>query len=193
MNRCFGRLAELPVSRRVTRQWDMWQGGVAAVQARTRRNTVDAADTMMTTFVNPMDHRGVSETGDKTWSRKTGVVEMVKVDVGAQSRKAKRRSYERRQKALKRLNRNRGKAETLGENPLFDQRPQPLPLHSDDVSEGVPQTGVAICDYDANELDEISLREGDFVEQIVDVGEGWGQGTNARTGKTGTFPLSFVE
>ena len=60
---------------------------------------------------------------------------MVKVDVGAQSRKAKRRSYERRQKALKRLNRNRGKAETLGENPLFDQHPRKETVSP---SEGTP-------------------------------------------------------
>ena len=31
------------------------------------------------------------------------------------------------------------------------------------------------------------------VEAVVDTGDGWAKGTNARTGKTGTFPLSYIE
>ena len=140
------------------------------MQARTRRKTVDAADTTTNTFVNPMEHGAVGSDGAmasygaagkrNTTPRKIAAVEMVKVDVGLQSRKAKRRSYEQRQTALKRLNKKRREAETVGENPLF-RHPQFKATHSNDVSEGAPQSGVAICDYEATELDEISLREGD--------------------------------
>ena len=55
LNRCFGALTELPAAKRVTRQWDLWQGGEAAVQARTRRKTVDAKDNSTSTFVNPLN------------------------------------------------------------------------------------------------------------------------------------------
>eukprot|EP00946_MAST-07B_sp_MAST-7B-sp1_P001694 g1694.t1 len=119
INRCFGTLAELSVSRRVTRQWDMWQGGEAAVQARTRRKTVDAADTTTNTFVNPIE-RGAA-------------VEMVKVDP-------------------------------------WSRHPQFKATHSNDVSEGAPQSGVVTCDSEATERDEIGLREGDLVERLVDLG-----------------------
>ena len=143
------------------------------MQARTRRNTVDAADTTTNTFVNPMEHGAAGKRN--TTPRKIAAVEMVKVDVGLQSRKAKRQSYEQRQTALKRLNKKRREAETVGENPLF-RHPQFKATHSNDVSEGALLSGVAICDYEATELDEISLREGDRVERVVDASGGWGQG-----------------
>ena len=54
-------------------------------------------------------------------------------------------------------------------------------------------SSLAKYDYEPSELDEISLQEGDVVEAVVDTGDGWAKGTNARTGKTGTFPLSYIE
>ena len=52
---------------------------------------------------------------------------------------------------------------------------------------------VALYDYEARELDEISFEEGDVVESVVDEGGGWGKGRNTRTGAFGTFSMSFVE
>ena len=54
-------------------------------------------------------------------------------------------------------------------------------------------SSLAKYDYEPSELDEISLQEGDVVEAVVDTGDGWAKGTSARTGKTGSFPLSFIE
>ena len=52
---------------------------------------------------------------------------------------------------------------------------------------------MALYDYEARGLGEISLEEGDVVESVVDEGGGWGKGRNTRTGEVGTFPMSFVE
>jgi hypothetical protein len=38
----------------------------------------------------------------------------------------------------------------------------------------------------------IELCEGDVITNIVAVSEGWAQGTNARSGKTGLFPSNYV-
>ena len=52
-------------------------------------------------------------------------------------------------------------------------------------------TGVALYDYEADESNEISLREGDHVMDIHFVSDDWWQGTC--NGKTGLFPASYVE
>ncbi len=51
---------------------------------------------------------------------------------------------------------------------------------------------VAFCDYEAAEEDEIDLAEGDEVEVVAVVGDGWTHGRNMRTGNTGAFPTSYI-
>ena len=45
----------------------------------------------------------------------------------------------------------------------------------------------------ANDNDEISLEEGDVLEDLQDLGDGWTRGRNARTGEVGTFPSAYTE
>ena len=146
--------------------------------------TVDAKDNSTSTFVNPLNPMDggqtarPQETAPAPPRGKAAAVEMIKVEIGAQSRiKAKRRSYERRQLSIKRLNKKRRDADAT----------DGVPLHLEH-----PSKGTAMHDYKSSEEDEISLRQGDIVKQIVSVGGGWGYGTNISTGETGTFPLSFV-
>jgi hypothetical protein len=47
-------------------------------------------------------------------------------------------------------------------------------------------------DYEIGEDNEIELREGEYVTQILQVDEDWWQGTNVH-GKTGLFPAVYVE
>ena len=104
------------------------------------------------------------------------------------SRKAKRRSnHEQRQLAMATVNqKRREKAAMVEQNPMVD-------LGIQQVADEASWSGVALYDYEARELDEISLEEGDVVESVVDEGGGWGKGRNTRTGEVGTFPMSFVE
>jgi hypothetical protein len=208
MNRCFGELAAAArvtsarVSRRVTKEWDMRHGGETAVQARIRRNTVEAGDN--TTMVNPVADSQIGEeaktksiaietgisvepgantrinlmTGRQTKSKrrggrktKSGNIEMVQF---AQSRKARRCSYDKRLSTLKKLNQQR--APRIGNNPML-----------------LSQNRTAAYKYSADADDEIDLEDGDVIEDVVDYGDGWSSGRNARTGEIGSFPSSFVE
>ncbi|KAJ3041204.1 hypothetical protein HDV00_009742 [Rhizophlyctis rosea] len=51
---------------------------------------------------------------------------------------------------------------------------------------------LALYDYAAEESNEISLQENEHVTNIVQIDEGWWQGTNGR-GETGLFPANYVE
>ena len=60
---------------------------------------------------------------------------------------------------------------------------------------GVSKTGesrVAAHVYEATSDDEIDLEEGDVLESVEDLGDGWSQGTNTRSGCSGLFPTSFT-
>ena len=52
--------------------------------------------------------------------------------------------------------------------------------------------GTALYDYDKDEDNEISLREGELITSIVEQEGGWYSGTNSR-GETGYFPGNYVE
>ena len=47
--------------------------------------------------------------------------------------------------------------------------------------------------YAAEADDEIDLIEGDALGQIEELGGGWWQGRNVRTGEFRAFPVSYVE
>ena len=47
--------------------------------------------------------------------------------------------------------------------------------------------------YTAKDNDEINLEEGDVLEDLKDLGDGWAEGRNARTGEVGTFPSSYTD
>ena len=116
-----------------------------------------------------------------------------KLDMASvQSRTAKRRSnHEQRQIAIAKLNQKRREKAMVGQNPLVD-----FGIHQGiehEVTDKAPWSGVAVCRYEARELDEISFEGGDVVESVVDEGGGWGKGRNTRTGAFGTFPMSCVE
>ena len=48
-------------------------------------------------------------------------------------------------------------------------------------------------DYAAQDEEEIELAEGDVVEDVEEVDEGWVKGTNKRTGKRGMIPSNYIE
>ena len=48
-------------------------------------------------------------------------------------------------------------------------------------------------DYDAADVDEVTIKEGDVVSQGQIIAEGWMVGTNTRTGLTGMMPSNYVE
>ncbi|KAI8441562.1 hypothetical protein MSG28_015144 [Choristoneura fumiferana] len=65
-----------------------------------------------------------------------------------------------------------------------------IPKHSADVKQKVY---VAMYDYEANDSDEVSFREGDFICNVTAIDEGWMTGQVLRTGRTGMLPANYVD
>ena len=145
---------------------------------------------------NPMEQiRGdESSSSSSSSSRRNGAkqttpqreVEMVEVNVALKaappSRKAKRRSYEARQAALKNVNERRRKGRTAN-NPAL------RPPSDADAGAFFRASHAYVAEAD----DEIDLLEGDQIDQMEDLGGGWWHGRNVRSGEVGAFPASFVE
>lgn len=51
----------------------------------------------------------------------------------------------------------------------------------------------AIYDYEAQDVDEVSFREGDVIFEVESVDSGWMTGRVERTGKVGMLPANYVE
>ncbi|XP_034136260.1 LIM and SH3 domain protein Lasp isoform X4 [Drosophila guanche] len=51
----------------------------------------------------------------------------------------------------------------------------------------------AIYDYEAQDVDEVSFREGDIIYEVESIDSGWMTGRVERTGKTGMLPANYVE
>ncbi|KAI5634675.1 nebulin repeat domain-containing protein [Phthorimaea operculella] len=52
---------------------------------------------------------------------------------------------------------------------------------------------IAMYDYQANDSDEVSFREGDLISNVTSIDEGWMTGQVLRTGRTGMLPANYVE
>ncbi|CAK1548988.1 unnamed protein product [Leptosia nina] len=52
---------------------------------------------------------------------------------------------------------------------------------------------IAMYDYEANDSDEVSFREGDLISNVTSIDEGWMTGQVLRTGRTGMLPANYVE
>ncbi|XP_037880648.1 LIM and SH3 domain protein Lasp isoform X7 [Glossina fuscipes] len=51
----------------------------------------------------------------------------------------------------------------------------------------------ALYDYEAQDIDEVSFREGDIIFEVEAIDSGWMTGRVERTGKTGMLPANYVE
>ena len=51
----------------------------------------------------------------------------------------------------------------------------------------------AIYDYEAQDNDEVSFKDGDIIINAVPIAEGWMTGTVHRTGQSGMLPANYVE
>lgn len=60
------------------------------------------------------------------------------------------------------------------------------------AADGKPQW-VAQYDYAAADDDELSFKEDDVFEDIVDVDDGWVKGLHVASGKSGLLPSNYVE
>lgn len=56
-----------------------------------------------------------------------------------------------------------------------------------------PQVYIAMYDYEANDSDEVSFREGDLIMNVSAIDEGWMMGQVVRTGMAGMLPANYVE
>nr|XP_053621502.1 LIM and SH3 domain protein F42H10.3 isoform X2 [Plodia interpunctella] len=72
---------------------------------------------------------------------------------------------------------------------------QPPPAHHTHSSSAHAQKAVyvAMYDYEANDSDEVSFREGDYISDVTSVDSGWMTGRVLRTGHTGMLPANYVE
>jgi hypothetical protein len=50
----------------------------------------------------------------------------------------------------------------------------------------------AMYDYDAQDSDEVSFRDGDLIVNCTPIDEGWMTGLVQRTGQTGMLPANYV-
>uniref|UniRef100_A0A7M4ETI0 Nebulette n=1 Tax=Crocodylus porosus TaxID=8502 RepID=A0A7M4ETI0_CROPO len=65
-------------------------------------------------------------------------------------------------------------------------------LHSQPHSAGL-RTYRAMYDYSAQDEDEVSFRDGDYIVNVQPIDDGWMYGTVQRTGKTGMLPANYIE
>ncbi|KAI1242662.1 hypothetical protein IHE44_0000201 [Lamprotornis superbus] len=56
-----------------------------------------------------------------------------------------------------------------------------------------PRTYRAMYDYSAQDEDEVSFRDGDYIINVQPIDDGWMYGTVQRTGKTGMLPANYIE
>lgn len=71
------------------------------------------------------------------------------------------------------------------------------PLTPESGSKGAGNRGQGLCaiavyEYEAAEEGEVGFAEGDLIESIDQIDEGWWSGTNPQ-GETGLFPSNYVE
>ncbi|XP_048693922.1 nebulette isoform X6 [Lepidochelys kempii] len=65
-------------------------------------------------------------------------------------------------------------------------------MHSQPHSVGL-RTYRAMYDYSAQDEDEVSFRDGDYIINVQPIDDGWMYGTVQRTGKTGMLPANYIE
>ncbi|XP_074840956.1 nebulette isoform X5 [Carettochelys insculpta] len=65
-------------------------------------------------------------------------------------------------------------------------------MHSQPHSAGF-RTYRAMYDYSAQDEDEVSFRDGDYIINVQPIDDGWMYGTVQRTGKTGMLPANYIE
>ncbi|XP_023938116.2 LIM and SH3 domain protein Lasp isoform X2 [Bicyclus anynana] len=76
-------------------------------------------------------------------------------------------------------------------DPLANELPAPhAHPHQNQVKQRVY---IAMYDYEANDSDEVSFREGDYISNVTSIDEGWMTGQVLRTGRTGMLPANYVE
>lgn len=73
-------------------------------------------------------------------------------------------------------------------DPLAEQQ-KPAPTHQNQNQ----VVYIAMYDYEANDSDEVSFREGDYISNVTSIDEGWMTGQVLRTGHTGMLPANYVE
>ncbi|XP_045782850.1 LIM and SH3 domain protein Lasp isoform X1 [Maniola jurtina] len=79
-------------------------------------------------------------------------------------------------------------------DPLANEPPAPHNHHHQNQHSQVKQrVYIAMYDYEANDSDEVSFREGDYISNVTSIDEGWMTGQVLRTGRTGMLPANYVE
>ncbi|XP_026331973.1 LIM zinc-binding domain-containing Nebulette-like, partial [Hyposmocoma kahamanoa] len=74
-------------------------------------------------------------------------------------------------------------------DPMADEPPRPATNHQTQNQ----RVYIAMYDYEANDSDEVSFREGDIISNVTSIDEGWMTGQVLRTGRTGMLPANYVE
>ncbi|XP_063777633.1 nebulette isoform X4 [Pseudophryne corroboree] len=68
-------------------------------------------------------------------------------------------------------------------------------MHSPHAQSTSPsmRTYRAMYDYSAQDEDEVSFRDGDYIVNVQSIDEGWMYGTVQRSGKSGMLPANYIE
>ncbi|XP_039747806.1 LIM and SH3 domain protein Lasp-like isoform X2 [Pararge aegeria] len=77
-------------------------------------------------------------------------------------------------------------------DPLANEPAMPH-IHQNHQSQVKQRVYIAMYDYEANDSDEVSFREGDYISNVTSIDEGWMTGQVLRTGRTGMLPANYVE
>jgi len=70
---------------------------------------------------------------------------------------------------------------------------QPAPTHPSGRSSQSNRCYKAMYDYESQDVDEVSFRDGDIIINATFIDEGWMTGTVHRTGQAGMLPANYVE
>ncbi|XP_017955575.1 LIM and SH3 domain protein Lasp isoform X4 [Drosophila navojoa] len=142
-----------------------------------------------TTLVYSSDQRGAAAVGNSVYPKRIGSISDIDPANGIygsltseQAHAQKQQQYYQQVQMMQQQEQQQQQA-----------RQQPAQLQDKQSRQGNLRVYRAIYDYEAQDVDEVSFREGDVIFEVESIDSGWMTGRVERTGKTGMLPANYVE
>ncbi|XP_017861617.1 PREDICTED: LIM and SH3 domain protein Lasp isoform X2 [Drosophila arizonae] len=142
-----------------------------------------------TTLVYSSDQRGAAAVGNSVYPKRIGSISDIDPANGIygsltseQAQAQKQQQYYQQVQMMQQQEQQQQQA-----------RQQAAQLQDKQSRQGNLRVYRAIYDYEAQDVDEVSFREGDVIFEVESIDSGWMTGRVERTGKTGMLPANYVE